>query len=84
MVMFRSFGDCAGKSVLDCLQAFDLRRVDVVKDGITVVEFGMNNRRPNRNLQISKAPLERQAQGTSLFTSAIDVAIVHAVLNEDY
>ena len=43
MVVFGSFGDCAGESVLDCLQAFDLRRVDVVKDGITVVEFGMNN-----------------------------------------
>jgi len=43
VVVFGSFGDCAGERILDCLQAFDLRRVDVVKNGIAVVEFGMNN-----------------------------------------
>ena len=35
MVVFGSFGDC--------LQAFHSRRVDAVKKGVTVVEFGMNN-----------------------------------------
>ena len=30
----------------------------------------IKGRRLNRNLQTSKAPLENQAQGTSLFTSA--------------
>jgi len=41
---FGSFRDCEGESVLDCLQAFHLRRVDVVEKGITVglVELGMN------------------------------------------
>src|SRR6218665_608085 len=30
---------------------------------------------PNRNLQISKAPLKGQAQGTSLFTSAACICL---------
>ena len=42
-MVFGSFDECAGESILDCLQAFDLRRVDVIKNGIAVVEFGMNN-----------------------------------------
>ena len=33
MVIFGSFRDCADKSVLNCLQAFNLRRVDAVKKG---------------------------------------------------
>src|SRR6218665_817530 len=32
--------------------------------------FGYSNRNSNRKIQISKAPLKSQAQGTSLFTSA--------------
>lgn len=46
LVMFRSFNDCSGdwsESVLDCLQAFRLRRVDVVEKLITVIDLGMNN-----------------------------------------
>jgi len=35
VVMLGRFGDCA-ESVLDCLQAFHLRRVDVVENLITV------------------------------------------------
>ena len=42
-MMFGSFCDCTGNSVLDCLQAFHLRRVDAVEKGIAVVEFGMDN-----------------------------------------
>jgi len=34
--MFGSFRDIAGKSVLDCLQAFHLRRVDPVEKGTAV------------------------------------------------
>ena len=33
---------CAGKSVLDCLQAFHLRRVDAVKKEIAVIENNVN------------------------------------------
>ena len=43
MVVFGSFDDCAGESIMNCLQAFHLRRVDVVKEWATVVEFGMNS-----------------------------------------
>ena len=38
MMMFGSFRDCAGKSVLDCLQAFHLRRADGVEERIVVIE----------------------------------------------
>jgi hypothetical protein len=31
VVVFGSFDDCAGESIMNCLQAFHLRRVDVVK-----------------------------------------------------
>ena len=41
--MFGSFRDCVSKSVLDCLQAFDLRRVDAVEEKIAAIELGMNN-----------------------------------------
>ena len=43
MVVFGSFGYCTCESVLDCLQAFYLGRVDVVEKGIAIVEFGMDN-----------------------------------------
>ena len=43
MVMLGSFHDCAGKSVLNCLLAFHLTRVDAVEKGIAVVELGMDN-----------------------------------------
>jgi len=42
--MFISVRDCASKSVLDFLQAFNLRRVDAVEKGIAVIEIGMDNR----------------------------------------
>ena len=38
--MFGSFRDCAGKSVLNCLQAFNWRRVDAVEK-----EVGMDKLR---------------------------------------
>ena len=41
--MFGSFLNCAGKSVLNCLQAFHLTRVDAVEKGIAVIELGMDN-----------------------------------------
>ena len=41
--MFGSFRDCAGKSVLNCLQAFHLTRVDAVEKAIAVNKFGMDN-----------------------------------------
>jgi len=41
--MLGSFRDCAGKSVLNCLQAFHLTRVDAVEKGIAVVELIMDN-----------------------------------------
>src|SRR6218665_503010 len=41
--MFGCLRDCAGESVLDCLQAPHLRRVDVVEKRITVIELAMNN-----------------------------------------
>ena len=31
-MVFGSFGDCASKSFLDCLQSFYLRRVDIEKE----------------------------------------------------
>ena len=34
------FGDLGRERVLDCLQAFHLRTVDVIEKGIPVVEFG--------------------------------------------
>ena len=43
MVLFGSFRDCAGKSILNCLQAFYLARVDAVEKGIAVVRLGMEN-----------------------------------------
>ena len=43
MVMFGSVRDCAGKSVLNCLQAFNLRRVDAVKEGVAIIELGMDD-----------------------------------------
>ena len=42
-MVFGSSGYCAGESVLDCLQAFYLERVDIVEKGIAIVEFGMDN-----------------------------------------
>ena len=33
----------AGKSVLNCLQAFHLTRVDAVKKGIAITELGMDD-----------------------------------------
>ena len=39
--MFGSFRDYAVKSVLDCLQAFHLRRVDAVEKGTAVIELGI-------------------------------------------
>ena len=42
--MFESFGDYTSESVLDCLQIFHLRRVNVVENWITVIELGMNKR----------------------------------------
>jgi len=41
--MFGSFRDCADKSVLNCLQAFHLTRVDALEKGIAVIELGMVN-----------------------------------------
>ena len=43
MVMFGCFRDCAGKSVLNCLQAFHLRRVDAVEKGVAAVKLGMDD-----------------------------------------
>ena len=43
MVIFGSFRDCADKSVLDCLQAFHLRRADAKEKEIAVIELAMNN-----------------------------------------
>ena len=37
------FHDCAGKSVLNCLQAFNLTRVDAVEKRIAVIKLGMGN-----------------------------------------
>lgn len=31
MVMFVSLGDCAGENILDCLQSFHLRRVNIAE-----------------------------------------------------
>ena len=45
--MFESFRDIAGKSVLDCLQAFHLRRVDPVEKGTAV--NGQHCRQLKRN-----------------------------------
>jgi len=42
-VLFGSFRDSAGKSVLNCLQTFHLTRVDAVEKGIAVIELGMDN-----------------------------------------
>lgn len=44
VVVFGSFGHCAGGFVLDCLQAVYLRRVDVAEKIITVVKFEKNYR----------------------------------------
>lgn len=41
--MSGSFLGYPDKSVLDCLQPFHLRRVDVLENGIAVIEFGMSN-----------------------------------------
>jgi len=41
--MFWSFRDCAGKNVPNCLQPFNLRRVDAVEMGVAVVEVRMDN-----------------------------------------
>jgi len=41
--MFGSFRDCPGKTLLDCLPAFHLRRIDAVEKIIAIVELGMNN-----------------------------------------
>src|SRR6218665_3535128 len=43
VMMFGSYSDCAGKSVLNCLQAFHWRRVDALEKGIAVIELGMDN-----------------------------------------
>ena len=43
VVMFGSFRDCAGKNVLTCLQAFNLRIVDAVKKGVAIIELGMDD-----------------------------------------
>jgi len=40
--MFGSFRDCVGKSVLNFLQAFNLRRVDAVEKGVAIIELGMD------------------------------------------
>ena len=42
-MIFEGFLDCAGKSVLDCLQAFHLRRLDDVEKGSPVIDLGMDN-----------------------------------------
>jgi len=42
VVKFGSFRDCAGKSVLDCLRTFNLRRVDAVQKRIAVIQLGMD------------------------------------------
>ena len=39
--MFGSFRGCAGWSVLNCLQAFHLTRVDAVEKGIAVIEVAI-------------------------------------------
>lgn len=36
--VWESFSDCAGKSVLNCLQTFHLTRVDAVEKGIAVID----------------------------------------------
>jgi len=38
VVMFGSF-----RGWINCLQAFHLKRVDAVENGIAVIELGMNN-----------------------------------------
>ena len=43
MGMFRGFRDCAGKSVLNFLQAFDLRRVDAIEKGVAIAEIGIDD-----------------------------------------
>jgi len=40
-VMFGSYRDCAGKSVMNCLQAFPLTGVYAVEKGIAVIKLGM-------------------------------------------
>ena len=40
--MFGSFRDCADKSFLNCLQAFNLRRIDAVEKRVVVIELGMD------------------------------------------
>jgi hypothetical protein len=42
VVMFGRLSDCAGKSILDILQAFNLKRIYFMEERIAVVEFGMN------------------------------------------
>ena len=41
--MFGSFRDCTGKSVLNYLQAFNLRRIDAAEKGVAVIELGMDD-----------------------------------------
>ena len=43
VVMFGSFRDCVGKSILDYSQAFHLRKVDAVEKGIAVIKLRMDN-----------------------------------------
>src|SRR6218665_2287640 len=73
MGMFGSFRDCAGKSVLNCLQVFHLTRVDAVEKGIAVIKLGMNNRcgycargfvikYRNSKLEISTAPTKAKSR----------------------
>jgi len=42
VVKLGGFRECAVKSVLDCLQAFHLRRVDAVENGIAVIKLVMD------------------------------------------
>ena len=41
--MYGSFRDCTDKSVLNCLHAFTMRRVDAVEKGFAIIEFGMDD-----------------------------------------
>ena len=43
LVIFWSFRDYTGKSVLNCLQAFHVTRVDAVEKETAVIELGMDN-----------------------------------------
>ena len=42
-MIFGSFRDCAGKSVLNCLQVFHLRRVGAIEKGVAEIDLGMDN-----------------------------------------